>query len=281
MFQRNSKLLVSLAVCLWVIPTQQCFSQYVNADTVVSYNAGTGFIEGYDNPDAALGESPTDTGAFMGTTYYVTPFNNPYSAADVVSIGTGGHITLRLENYAEKLIDLPEIGVFTYQMFKEDGPWGCNETHDPVQLFRASQQAVVEVSEEGNSWQALNAGLPIAMNIPANAFQDAYATIPADYGKPFTGGLDEFSGKSSLQGVIDVYGGSAGGNWLDFSTVDIEKVGYLRFTVPDDADNSFEFEGLSVASSAIGQPVPEPSMVLLLGFGFGQMLLRKQKVDNT
>jgi hypothetical protein len=47
----------------------------------------------------------------------VTPFNNPFSRNDVVSVGLGGQITLRLARFAEPVTGAPEIGVFTFQQF--------------------------------------------------------------------------------------------------------------------------------------------------------------------
>jgi hypothetical protein len=247
------------------------------AAAVVSFSSGAGALDGYDNPQAALGLGPKDTGEFMGTFYYVTPFNAPYSPNDVVSIGKGGYITLQLANYALPLEQGPEIGVFTYQFFAQDN-WPVGGTHDPVILFRPSQQAMVSVSEDGENWTTLNAGTAMTFDIPANAYQDVAATIEADYGMPFTGVLSDFDGKATVQDTIDVYDGSAGGTWFDISATGLEKVGYVRFSVAGYAVNSFELEALSIANEAIGMPVPEPSILAVILLG-GLILSRKKSTS--
>ncbi len=270
---KSSFFVFVVIVCIF-----QFFNSYASASYaagVVSYDSGTGAVPDYNNPMAALGRGPKDTGEFMGTVYYVTPFNAPYSADDVVSIGLGGHITLQLANYALPLEDSPEIGVFTYQQFAQDN-WPVGGTHDPVILFRASQKTIVEVSEYGLSWMALNNGESMTFDIPPNAYQDVAGTIEADYGMPFTGVLSDFDNKLTVQDTIDVYSGSAGGTWFDISATGLDKVGYVRFSVAGDAANSFELEELSIANNALGLPVPEPSTIALVLLG-GLIMSRKNK----
>ncbi|AQT68547.1 hypothetical protein STSP2_01714 [Anaerohalosphaera lusitana] len=228
------------------------------AGRVVSYDPSTASESGYTNPEAALGQIAVDTG--WGAT---TPFNMPFTSDDFVTIGEGGHLTLELENYL-----LPgdgfELGVFSYQMFYQDG-WPDGGTTDPVDLFRPTQMAVVEVSEGGSDWYALNGGDRIQMDMPAAAYSDAEATIESDFSKPFTVSLSDFDGLGSVQEVLDVFDGSAGGTWLDVSEAGLDRIGYVRFTVP--YGDAFELEAVSIASGAIGAAVPEPLSILLLGTG--------------
>jgi hypothetical protein len=246
-----------------------------HAAEVMSYTAGTGANATYSDPQAALGAGPTDTGAFMGTTYYVTPFNAPYDAAANVSIGQGGSLTLRMENYILPVDGQAELGVMTYQFFSQDN-WPTGGAGTTATIFRPSQQAIVEVSEDGLAWTALNGGIAIAMDIPANAFQDTDGTLPSDYGLPFDGTVGSFDGTSSVQETLDVYGDSAGGNWLDISGTGLSQVGYVRFSVPTDAAASFELESLTTNTQALGTAVPEPASLSLLGLG-ALALLRRRK----
>lgn len=243
------------------------------AGGVVSYEAGVGYTTGwagdYTNSGAALGQMATDTGSWGGTVYYTTPYNNPYTTSDFASVGVGGHITLELENYAIPQASGPEIGVFSYQQFL----WDYGTDSPTSTLQRVSQKAMVEVSEYGSTWVALNGGSDIAMNVPGNAWNNAASTDPADFGIPYVGDVGDFAGVATLQDAIDVYGGSACGNWLDISGTGLAKVGYVRFSVAD--GDAFDLNSLTLASDAIGGVVPEPATLLLLGLG--GLVLRSRK----
>src|SRR5262245_19793021 len=77
-------------------------AQYAAA--VVSYNAGATPAAGFITPAASLGspERLTGEGSFPGV---VSPFNPPFLASEIVSVGEGGQITLRLSHYV-----LPQAG---------------------------------------------------------------------------------------------------------------------------------------------------------------------------
>src|SRR4029077_6165983 len=67
------------------------------ASQVVSYAPGSNAQAGYLDPNTALG-SPgrtTGSGPFDGD---VTPFNAPYAATDIVSIGAGGSLVVRFDH---------------------------------------------------------------------------------------------------------------------------------------------------------------------------------------
>lgn len=73
-----------------------CFSFRLSAQyasSVVSYDPGIGFAAGYTNPATALGEPSRITpGTFGGP---VDPFDPPYLKSQLVSIGTGGALTVK------------------------------------------------------------------------------------------------------------------------------------------------------------------------------------------
>jgi hypothetical protein len=237
-----------------------------NAVVVVDYDAGINYSAGYTNPTAAIGAGPTDTGEFMGTVFYVNPFNAPYSTDDVVSIGAGGHITLQLDVFANALGDVAEIGIFSYQFFNQDG-WPSGGTGTTAQTFRPAQFACIDVSNNGTDWVSLNAGQAIQCDVPANAFADEAGTVPSDYGMPFSGTISDFDGTASVQDTIDVYNGSAGGTWVDISSTGLDSVGYIRLSVATDATTSFELESISIANCAAGFATPEPTCLLMLALG--------------
>lgn len=229
------------------------------AKQVLSYTPGTTPAAGYTDAAAALGtpQRDTDFGA-------VTPFNPPYSPSDLVSIGEGGQLTLRLSNYAVAQPGGPEIGVFT-NLAIADVDWPNNQagTGAGFSTF-GSNSAVVEVSADGVDWVSL--GLQ-EFNVPAAGFTDEAATLPSDFTKPFTGGLGDFEG-IALGGALTLLDGSGGGLWLDITPTGLDQVGFLRFDVPlgsNPLDTNFELDAVSIAQGAIGAfTAPEPAAALLL-----------------
>ena len=268
------RIVVGSLVCPLVLAGMVTEVVAANAGRVISYDQGTdqfGFST-YDNPQVALGAPQVDTGWGM-----VTPFNNPWSSDDVVSIGLGGHITLEFENYATPLAGSPEIGVFSFQQFAQQG-WPDGGTDGPPTMFYGACDVLVEVSYDMSSWVALNGVSPVTLNIfPANAFQDVAATIPSDYGLPYVGSITDFANKPDVQSTIDQYGASAGGTWIDISDSGLAEVGYIRFSVPASEDFSLQLEALSLANGAAGDVVPEPATMTMLGAGLAALVLRRRR----
>src|ERR1051326_4702225 len=74
-----------------VFPSLTVFGQY--ASSVVSYVPGSGFAPGLTNPASALGEPSRVTPGMYGGP--VDPFDPPYLASQLVSIGAGGLLTVK------------------------------------------------------------------------------------------------------------------------------------------------------------------------------------------
>jgi hypothetical protein len=230
------------------------------ANSVLAYNSGTNRFQfsAYTNSAVALGLPQTSTGGG----FVVTPFNNPFSRNDVVSVGLGGEITLQLSNQVMPVGGNPEIGVFTFQQFHQ-GPGGG--TDSGPSLFYPSIQAEVDVSENGATWVPLNNGNLISFDIPANAYQDTAHTIPSDYSLPFTGGLSALANEPSEASTLGAYNGSGGGTWLDISSTGLSEVDEIRFTVPSSDAFSFQLDAVTVNAAATGAAVPEPASGVVIG----------------
>jgi hypothetical protein len=81
-------------VAVWVGEIA-CLHGAQYATSVAAYEPGTGFAPGYTNPAAALGEPSRFTpGAFGGP---VDPFDPPYTSNELVSIGSGGSLTVTFD----------------------------------------------------------------------------------------------------------------------------------------------------------------------------------------
>src|SRR5215216_4313944 len=92
----SAKFVVAAGLICLVAP-QHSQAQY--AAQVISYNQGATPSTGFTTASAALGEPERFTGesVFPGV---VSPFNPPFRSNEIVSVGEGGQLTLRLSNYA-------------------------------------------------------------------------------------------------------------------------------------------------------------------------------------
>jgi hypothetical protein len=268
--------IVFLALCIGGVMSRTATAQF--AAEVVSYDQGTTpaieFGSGlpYNTSAAAIG-SPA---RFINDSSFpsvVSPFSPPYLRDQIVSIGEGGELTLRLSNYALPLATAPQIGVFSNVGVVDPNYTG--QAGSPATTF-GTDSAKVEVSPDGVTWISLG---KIAFDIPTNGYTDLanpYAGAPGsaltDFQQPFIGSLSDFSGLKYSNGGSDMLallGGSGGGKWLDLTGTGLAKVGFIRFSVADDGNSNtklhFELDGVSISHAALGgATVPEPASVVLV-----------------
>ncbi len=260
----TKKLFVHVAVVILVCAVwDRAAAQY--AAGVVSYSAGATPVSGYTTASVALGEPErfTGEGVFPGI---VSPFSPPFLNSEIVSVGEGGHITLRLSHFAIPQAGL-EIGVFENVGLVMD--FANFTATNPVSTF-GEDSAVVEVSANGTEWRSLGT---VLFNRPTNGYtdlSDPFSSVPgsalADFQQPFVAGLGDFAGlpysDPSGPDVLEVLAGSGGGTWLDISSTGLPRVGYIRFSVAG-AGSNFELDAVSIAHGAVGRPVPEPTMIVI------------------
>lgn len=260
-----------LAVCCGLGSNAQARGASYAAQ-VSNYVAGDGAAAGFDIPAAALGEPTrlTGVGVFPGV---VSSFNPPYLTSEIVSIGEGGALELQLANYLLPSAAGAELGVFTnVGLIDADYPNGV--AANPLSATEGSfgaDSATLEVSADGTSWVSLGERL---FDVPAigysdvtNPFAETAGSSPSDFGKPFEGALADLGGLSYFDAngadILDAFAGSGGGNWLDLSATGLDKIGWLRFSLPDDGNPAtqfkFELDAVSIAHDAVGPAVPEPN----------------------
>jgi hypothetical protein len=252
---------------------ERAAAQY--AVEVISYDAGHAPAAGYTNSGVALGspERFTGEGVFPGV---VSPFSPPFLPSELVSIGEGGHLTLRLSHFAIPQAGAPEIGLFS-NVGLIDVAFPSGMAGSPAATF-GFEAAGVEVSENGIDWVFADF---IDFNMPTNGFTDLSdpfastpGSVPSDFQQPFVASLSSFDGLkySDALGpdILELLAGSGGGNWIDISAAGLSRVGYVRVTVPadlDPIDSHLELDAVSISHAALGPPtVPEPTAITLFGW---------------
>src|SRR5215475_2810196 len=177
------------------------------ADSVVSYTSGTGVSPTYTDPTHALG-SPT---VFIGY-QNADPFNPPYQATDLVSVGAGGSLTLAFNS---PILNSPthpfgmDFIIFGNTGFIENFSTG---TTDGSLLGNNTGATRVWVSADNLTYYQLNPALTPTVDglFPTDAAGAAYQPInPALTSSSFAG-LD-------LAGIRSLYNGSGGGTGYDIS----------------------------------------------------------------
>jgi hypothetical protein len=260
-----------LMVCVASISTASAMAQY--AAQVISYSQGATTATNFLTPSAALGEPSRFTNDPLFPSV-VSPFSPPFGGDQIVSIGEGGEITMRLSKYAiPQSGGLPELGIFG-NVGLTDLSYPNGSAGTPATTFNGViESATVEVSADGTSWYSFG---NVAMDVPTNGYTDVsspFAGAPGstltDFQQPFVGSLSSFDGKNFSPDMLNLLGGSGGGKWLDISNSGLSHVGFVRFSIADDGNAStklkFELDAVSVSHAALGNAVvPEPSAALLL-----------------
>ena len=229
----------------------------ITAFNVVNYQPGS--ATSFTDPNAALGLPVGDTS--FGA---LTPFNPPFKPEQIVIVGAGGSITLRLSSPVPAGGAGPEIGVFSNNGLIDVSPDGSGTAGSPAATFSPPGLARVSVSADGVSFFPV-AAEPVTFENPTNFYTDVtidnysapLGSAVADFSKPFAGNLSSFAGLTYRQ-VVQLLGGSAGGTWLDVTGSGLASVEYVRFDVPAG-------EGRRLVLDAV-TAVPEPGALSLGAF---------------
>jgi hypothetical protein len=239
--------------------------------TVVEYRSGTGFSPGYTNATSAIGMPSRDTpGDFGGP---VNPFSPPYTRDQLVSIGSGGSLTLRWDSPLRNAssnphgLDFTVFGSTGFMMTNDfDADW--NPIGKPAtdgSLFNPNSGTQrISVSNDGKTWYVLD---------PAKSpkVDHYYPTDGSgDFGVPMSASLQpaEFSGKT-IDEIRNLYRGSAGGSSFDLAwaidangkPVNLTEAFYVRIEV---LSGKADIDGLSMVTS-----VPEPESWALMASAAG------------
>src|SRR5215468_2496918 len=195
---------IALALAGTLFVSRLARAQFAGA--VISYDHGTGFAANFTNANAALG-APAAGNA-------VTPFAPPFSTSQIVSVGTGGSLTLQ---FGAPIANDPghpfgiDFLIFGNSFFVVTNGSGSSATTSGA-LFTSSISTRVEVSVDGATWFTLD---PFLAPTVGTLFPTDGSGDPQ---RPVNPGLTnaDFAGQN-LAGIRSLYGGSAGGGGFDLS----------------------------------------------------------------
>ncbi|MCB9845135.1 MAG: hypothetical protein H6811_04000 [Phycisphaeraceae bacterium] len=239
---------------------------------VVSYDAGSTAVPGYDDPATALGAPERFTGELLGFPSVVSPFNPAFGADELVSIGEGGHLTVRLgrpvfNNAANPFgVDLVIFGNGGFV----DASFPHGVVEDPAVLF-GLDHASLELSADGIEFfpvgEFVEGFLPAMGYLDSGPYDETPGTIPTSPFTPVDPSLTapDFAGLD-YAGVLALYAGSSGGTPIDIGGGPLpEGVGfsYVRISVPDDGDVETSFN--AEVEAIVVVPPPASGLPILAG----------------
>ena len=242
------------------------------ASSVLSYDAGTNATAGYTDANTALGSAErfTGEGIFPGG---VTPFNPAWGIDELVSIGTGGQLTLGFDtaitNNASHSFGIDLI-VFSNSGFVDSSWSDADPTNDGTGvvgsnpfIFGAGGEATIQVSNDGINW--FTAAITTLDLFPTLGYADFATPTPGSIGSIETDftqamdptlGLADFANLSFAQ-LISMYNGSGGGIGIDIASTGLSSASYVRFL--NNSGEAFEIDAVAA--------VPAPGALMLLSLG--------------
>lgn len=242
------------------------------ATEVISYNAGANANASYTDPTSALGSAARMTGGgnfFSG----VTPFNPAFNTDQLVSIGSGGHLTLGFDRAITNNpnhrfgVDLILFGnaFFVDQSFFDGDPStdGSGILGPNPSMFASNGVADVYVSADGVDWRlASTTRVDLFPTLGYTDFTETTPLSPGSIPTDFTRAMNPNLQLSDLADLtfaqlIDLYDGSGGGIGIDISGTGLEFAHFVR--IENNSDFAFNIDAVSV--------VPAPGAGAVLGLG--------------
>lgn len=245
------------------------------ATQVVSYAQGSNANGSYTNAANALGSASRMTG-FGDFISGVTPFNPAFATDQLVSIGSGGHLTLGFER---DIVDGAshrfgvDLIVFSNAFFVDQSFFDTDPTNNgsgvlgpnPA-IFGSSGIADIYVSADGQDWRLAAAR---SLNLfPTLGFADFTETTPLAPGSietDFTRAMDPTMTLGSLAGLtfaelIALYDGSGGGVGIDISGTGLDFARFVR--IENNSASAINIDAVAV--------VPGPGV---LGLGIAGLMM--------
>ena len=262
----GNKSLTSLAVAGLLFVSIQSQAQF--ADSVVSYTSGSGVAANFANPNAALGE-PARVNPFGES---VDPFNPPYGTNQIVSLGAGGTLTLRLDtpvvNDPSHLFGVDFIVFGNAGFVITNGDFSGGGITDGSLFANNTGVTRLSVSLDNVTYYTLNPALAPVVD----------GLFPTDGNGNFHKPVDpsrsnaDFSGKD-LGGIRGLYSGAGGGTgydlaWAQDSDGNSQDLSSARFVRIEVLTGKSEIDAIAV--------VPEPATWALAAVGAALLGMKRR-----
>lgn len=242
------------------------------ASSLIGYDAGTNATAGFTDALTALGSPERFTGEMAGFPGVVSPFSPAFGADEIVSVGSGGFLTVAFDQAITDDPDNP-FGI-DFLIFGNAGFIGFGEVGDPPSMFGVGGDATVQVSQNGLDWTTVETRaldlMPTLGYADSGPFDSFPGSIETDYTRPVDPSvtLGDLAGKS-LSELVDLYDGSGGGVGFDLAGTGLSEVSYIR--VLNESASAFEIDAFADVS------VPSPGGVAFLAPPGVFMLCRRRR----
>ena len=229
---------------------------------VVSYQQGTGANPSLVDPGVALGSPERFTGESTPYPSVVSPFNPAFGLDEIVSIGEGGHLTVRFDTPITNDPANPfgvDFSIFGNGSFL-DIAYPAGQLGTPPGTFGLDPM-IVEVSADGSSFTSLGSfteGLFPGMGYLDSApFDTTPGAVHTDFTTPIDPSLtlNDFSGLA-YNDIRALYNGSGGGTPIDIAASGLSSIQYVRIVNP-------VASGVTVEIDAFAR-VPAPATPIML-----------------
>jgi hypothetical protein len=210
--------LFALAFASFVVTVQAAPAVAGFADTVVSYDPGTGYSTRFTNASVVLGE-PSRINPYGEAT---DVFDPPYGAGQILSIGAGGSLTVEFKtpilnhphnSFGLDFIIFGNTGFIITNDFDFDTfNWVGTPATDSSLFGQNDGETRVSVSRDGKTFYVLNPALAPTVDglFPADGSGDFHRPVDPTLTQ------EDFSGLTA-DGVQALYNGSGGGTGYDIS----------------------------------------------------------------